>query len=911
MIVQRRPAFVWLSSNGLSYYKTLSHTSKPWRSTASSARRAYRFRKPRLGYAGPWPDGSWWGAASVHRIVMMSSGFTKVATYSISASPILAYSRPRTVKKCRMELGLMGSRKTMKILDPKEAEQLVLDEMDNDATRHQGPRTIRHKIAMRMGQHLPCDYIADTMHTHDAAGFIKRDPTAKRIHREPKVPLGINEWWSADGHDKLNGIGFPVWAIVDDAVGRWLGIWVVPSNHLGHIIAYLYLQAVENVGDCGSEMTQLHAIAKALRWLHLHLEFGNSTVIVFKKAEEDGVYLSHIPEHVQLCQWLWPKLLQKLAKEFMESRNAYKSRCDCTKPGPSGMSHNEAYSLPHKWGGWQCLLNVDLDVIHEIKEFISNGEDMFHFPLVTVEFERQAEELKSQSRPQCAGCGLMANRLSGSCNGCIAFYRSATVIPREFVGNLRILELISHNSSTGSDTLSVVESLSPVTNSILANAVTHQENASESRIGVQVCKGAAKSDGAGLPCFKGLSKMVGSGAVNQIQFSRVYDSSMPMRKVLENLLEHLNANFKNLFQVEFDILWSQIKLFTHESATIAASIEYLRSPEAISSGTAGSWLKEFRTQRLCSKASLEAGILNIYGKSAKPSTSLFSKRKCADSASDLGSKHPNARASAQAQNILQDAGHTFLQPGLPASVTQAAAASLIHLSLPQVNSARNSGARTLKSAFHPPPAFQWSRDVPVADYRFMRSTVQYQLNGEVKIMQVSENLEVIAIAEDWLKGEEMWEKKEQHYKTGFISQGFTKCGIYARYNNKEYVITQPFDEYMSLSDVRAVLMTELKLLAQCDGIKEKFDEFIKEDDVKGVPAFYFNFKDAFFGEIEPLSASGRRSLPHIGFLATPLLLCGCFDDPVKKFTGSDNLGPAKDSMTQAVHAFVHFGWIYS
>ncbi|KAF8231442.1 hypothetical protein L208DRAFT_1277258 [Tricholoma matsutake] len=116
---------------------------------------------------------------------------------------------------------------------------------------------------------------------------------------------------------------------------------------------------------------------------------------------------------------------------------------------------------------------------------------------------------------------------------------------------------------------------------------------------------------------------------------------------------------------------------------------------------------------------------------------------------------------------------------------------------------------------------------------------------------------------------------------------------------------------MSLSDVQVVLMTELKLLAQCDGIKEKFDEFIKEDDVKGVPAFYFNFKDAFFGEIEPLSASGHHSLPHIGFLATPVLPCGCFNDPVKKFTGSNNLGPAKDSMTQPVHAFVHFGWIYS
>ena len=75
--------------------------------------------------------------------------------------------------------------------------------------------------------------------------------------------------------------------------------------------------------------------------------------------------------------------------------------------------------------------------------------------------------------------------------------------------------------------------------------------------------------------------------------------------------------------------------------------------------------------------------------------------------------------------------------------------------------------------------------------------------------------------------------------------------------------------------------------------------------------FYFNFKDSFYGEIEPLSASGRRTLPHVGFLATPLLPCGKFDDPVRKFTGSDNLGSASDNLTWAIHAFVHFAWIYS
>lgn len=66
----------------------------------------------------------------------------------------------------------------------------------------------------------------------------------------------------------------------------------------------------------------------------------------------------------------------------MEARNAFRSQLDRSKPGPSSMSCNEAYSLPHKWGGRQCLLNVDIGVISEIKEFMSDGKDVFHFPLI-------------------------------------------------------------------------------------------------------------------------------------------------------------------------------------------------------------------------------------------------------------------------------------------------------------------------------------------------------------------------------------------------------------------------------------------------------------------------------------------------------------------------------------------------
>jgi hypothetical protein len=184
----------------------------------------------------------------------------------------------------------VGSCANMKKLKERESEQLVLDQMDVDLSGMQGVRTIQHKIAMTTGQHITRDFVSSIMHAHDPAGFERRDPSSKRIVRTKKVPLGIHERWSANGHDKLYWIGFPILAIVDDATGKWLGIWVVLSNLMGHIVAYLFLCAVERHGgkpsiinsllashqfkliglliqmttDCGSETTQLSGPVNAL-----------------------------------------------------------------------------------------------------------------------------------------------------------------------------------------------------------------------------------------------------------------------------------------------------------------------------------------------------------------------------------------------------------------------------------------------------------------------------------------------------------------------------------------------------------------------------------------------------------------------------------------------------------------------
>ena len=86
------------------------------------------------------------------------------------------------------------------------------------------------------------------MHEQDPEGFDFRSPTAKKIQRFPKCPIGINERWAGDGHDKLNKIGIAIWAVVDDATSKWLGAWVVPSNRLGAVVAYLGLSLIEEKG---------------------------------------------------------------------------------------------------------------------------------------------------------------------------------------------------------------------------------------------------------------------------------------------------------------------------------------------------------------------------------------------------------------------------------------------------------------------------------------------------------------------------------------------------------------------------------------------------------------------------------------------------------------------------------------
>ncbi|KAJ7200544.1 hypothetical protein GGX14DRAFT_372082 [Mycena pura] len=336
----------------------------------------------------------------------------------------------KTVQRRREKYGLYGGKKTMEKLSFAEAEQLVVTEMDRDVSKRAGVRTIRAKVAFNSAVSLPRALVSDIMHTHDSAAFDSREPTAKKIFRVPKYPVGIHERWSGDGHDKLYSVRFchspdAVYAFVEDASEKGLKAWICPSNRVGKVIAYLWLCLVEKHGgmplqtttDCGAETTELYAIVTALRalyhseydpellpahvylrsvhnisversWYRLRLDFGDNAVLHFQEGTIQGWYRAHDPDQNELCQFLWSRILQSELDKTLEFRNGVKMRTQSDKPGPSGMSRNEAFSLYEDWGGKNCLLPIPVDIVQQMKADLG-GDALLNF--TSTEFAERAQ----------------------------------------------------------------------------------------------------------------------------------------------------------------------------------------------------------------------------------------------------------------------------------------------------------------------------------------------------------------------------------------------------------------------------------------------------------------------------------------------------------------------------------------
>jgi len=80
--------------------------------------------------------------------------------------------------------------------------------------------------------------------------------------------------------------------------------------------------------------------------------------MVFMSGIHRGIYDASNAKYYVLCQWLWSRVVKAEVQESVTIRNATKMRWDDSKPGPSGMSRDDAFALPHCWGGSNKLLEL-------------------------------------------------------------------------------------------------------------------------------------------------------------------------------------------------------------------------------------------------------------------------------------------------------------------------------------------------------------------------------------------------------------------------------------------------------------------------------------------------------------------------------------------------------------------------
>ncbi|KAG8938640.1 hypothetical protein FRC04_008035 [Tulasnella sp. 424] len=322
----------------------------------------------------------------------------------------------KTVQRRLHELNLFAAGKTAATMPIQQQRQLVLNELETDPNNRRGPANIKEGILFKHGVALRRDFVHSEMLQHRPEGFDVREPTAKRIPRGTLYALGPHDCWSMDGHDKLTERGFPIYGIRDKWSGQWLGLWVVPNNRVGNVVAYLYLSLVHELGgipnqtasDRGSETTKVYGLGTALRdifagniapddapahiylrsvhniviergWLRLRLEWGDAVAEFYDQGTNLG-FVHTDPQHSLLSRWVWSTVVRTSLEIERQKLNSHRVRKVQGKKMPDKGSPNQFMANPIHYGAVNesCLHPVDRSVVKQIMDELG-GEALLRF----------------------------------------------------------------------------------------------------------------------------------------------------------------------------------------------------------------------------------------------------------------------------------------------------------------------------------------------------------------------------------------------------------------------------------------------------------------------------------------------------------------------------------------------------
>lgn len=307
------------------------------------------------------------------------------------------YISERTIGRRWRDMGLKGSRATEASMPRGDVVQLVVAHMEEDVAGTLGKGALKKQIALRTGVHLKRKTVGEIQSMVDPVAALARHPTSRQIRRVQLISRGPNEVWCCDGHDKLSKYGFGMWGIRDKFSRKWLGLWVLPNNRIGGVVAFLWLSLVHKLGgiprqtssDCGTENLEIAGFAGALQetltragdeappahiflrsvhhipiecgWLDLRRALGYNLQIHWERG--NNVYKLNDPIHQTLVRWLWPPVIQKELDRFCDEANNKRVRKQKNKVLPSGVSPNISYTFPERFEGEDCLQPIDRNLV--------------------------------------------------------------------------------------------------------------------------------------------------------------------------------------------------------------------------------------------------------------------------------------------------------------------------------------------------------------------------------------------------------------------------------------------------------------------------------------------------------------------------------------------------------------------
>ncbi|KAG6907095.1 hypothetical protein DXG01_010544 [Tephrocybe rancida] len=313
------------------------------------------------------------------------------------------------------------------------AVQAVLDQVAKDPAQRNGVGAIGTFLSTD-GMPLPRDFIRDVLSEHAPEGLALRFPGVRGIKRKPLDAIGPFHQDHSDGHDKLNAqalrmgeVCLPIYGIKDQYTSFVKHLVTVPNNRLATTIGHVHLDCIDkyqaipitSIVDQGSELGYFYANQTALRttyapdidknayppmlqvrsthntpieglWNWFQKTTGRSFQEIVREGFLQGRYNPNSKLHVNLFNWLWPKILQNALDDFTKYWNNHRIRKQADKNNVSGTTPTNAFIVPETYGGKDCRIKVDLTTVDALRKAIPvSREDAMRW--VEDEFSDRAQ----------------------------------------------------------------------------------------------------------------------------------------------------------------------------------------------------------------------------------------------------------------------------------------------------------------------------------------------------------------------------------------------------------------------------------------------------------------------------------------------------------------------------------------